>query len=180
MEPIDKSIKKLEIVIQWISNVDTKSSFVLAFYGIMTTIMFASDIGNRIINTLSYIPAQDINGESIKLFIALAIVILLLISILITFYFIFQTLKGRLNPNVYQQHGLRTDSNLFFGTVASKSYSKFEEQTNAENDNDFLNDVNSQVFINSNIVNRKFKLYNRSLIWLIISFLLFLIFMIIQ
>jgi len=180
MESIDKSIKKLELVNQWIFNVDTKSSFVLTFYGVIITIIFASELGNKMISTLTYVPAQNINGYSIKLFFSLVVVIVFFIAAIITFYNIYQTLKGRINPKIYQKQGLQTDSNLFFGTIANKTYSEFVEQTNTENDDEFLNDLNSQVYINSNIANSKFRYYNKSIIWLIISFVLFLIFIIIK
>ncbi len=180
MKKIDRSIKRLEVVNQWISNVDTKSSFVLTFYGVIITIIFTSDLGKEMINTFTYKRAPSIDCNSLKLFFSLLVIILFLIAIIITIYNIYQTLKGRINPNIYRQQGLNTNSNIFFGTIASKSYSDFENQITTENKSTFLKDLNSQIFINSNIADRKFKYYNRSVIWLIISFALFLIFIIIN
>jgi cell division protein FtsW (lipid II flippase) len=180
MDSIEKRFKKLELVNHWISNVDTKSSFVLTFYGVILTIVFASELGNKMINTFGYKCATEVNGESIKLFFSLIVVIAFFIVVIITFYNIYQTLKGRADPKLYKQKGLQTDSNLFFGTIATKKYADFKEQTKDEKDKDLLNDLNSQVYINSIIANAKFKYYNRSIIWLIISFILFLIFMIIN
>jgi hypothetical protein len=180
MELIDKSIKKLELVNQWISNVDTKSSFILTFYGVIVTIIFSSEIGNKMLDVFTYEKAAEINSVSIKLFFCFFIVIAFFIAAIITFYNIYQTLKGRINPKIYQQKGLKTDSNIFFGTIASKRYSDFETQTNSENDDILLNDLNSQIYINSNIAKSKFNHYNKSVIWLIISFISFVIFMIIK
>lgn len=180
MKKIDRSIKKLELVNQWISNVDTKSSFVLTFYGIITTIIFSTKIGEEMFDVFSYKIATEINYESIKLFCCLLIVIGFFTIAFFTFYYIYQTLKGRVNPTLYQESGLKTDSNLFFGTIASKSYSDFERQTNTENKAGFLQDINSQVFINSNIADSKFKYYNKSLIWLMCSFMTFVLFMLVK
>lgn len=180
METIDKNIKKLEFINQWIANVDTKSSFVLTFYGVILTIIFTSDLGNEMVKTINYECAAEVNAKSIKLFFTLISVIIFFISAIITFYNIYQTLKGRINPKIYQQQGLQTNSNIFFGTIANKTFSDFEGQTNGENDIVFLNDLNSQVYINSNIAASKFKYYNRSIIWLIVSFSLFFLFILIN
>lgn len=176
MNRTDRSIKKLEIINQWISNVDTKSSFVLTFYGVIITIIFTSNLGLEMINTFSYARTQEINVESAKLFISLAGVIIFFIAVVITLYNIYQSLKGRINSSVYKQANLNTNSNIFFETIASKSFSDFEQQTNNERKRSFLNDLNSQIFINSNIVDKKFIHYNRSLKWIIISFTAFLLF----
>lgn len=180
MEKIDKGIKKLELVNQWISNVDTKSSFVLTFYGVIITIIFSSEVGNKMVEVFTYEKATEINCMSIWLFFKMLIVVTFFITASIAFYNLYQTLKGRINPKIYQQQGLNTDSNLFFGTIASKTYLDFETQTNSENDDTFLQDLNSQIFINSNIADSKFKHYNRSIIWVICSFIIFVLFMMIK
>ncbi|MGM0582950.1 MAG: hypothetical protein ACQETL_19895 [Bacteroidota bacterium] len=180
MEAINKSIKKLELVNQWIFNVDTKSSFVLTFYSVIITIIFSSKIGNKMIDVFTYEKASEINSTNIWLFFKLLIVVAFFMTASITFYNIYQTLKGRINPKIYRQQGLKTDSNLFFGTIASKTYEDFKAQTNSENDDAFINDLNSQVFINSKIAHSKFKHYNKSIKWLICSFIIFVIFMILK
>jgi len=152
----------------------------LTFYGVIIIIIFTSDLGKEMLNTFSYKCATSIDCKSLKLFFSLLVVILFLIAATITIYNIYQTLKGRINPNIYRQQGLNTNSNIFFGTIASKSYSDFENQIMTENKSTFLKDLNSQIFINSNIADSKFKHYNRSVIWLIISFAMFLTFIIIN
>ena len=180
MKKIDKSIKKMEFISQWISNVDTKSSFVLTFFGVIITIICTSDIGEDMIDTFSYEKAGQIEFESIKLFLSLLIVIGFFISIFITIFHVYKTLVGRIDSNIYSQTGLNTNSNIFFKTIALKEFADYETQSNTESKGDFLNDINSQVFINSKIADKKFKHYNKSLIWTIISFSLFIIFMIIK
>ena len=69
MEKIEISTKKLEIINQWISNCDTKSSFILTFYGVVLTIIFTSTFGSEMVNSFSYTLANKFNGESFGNFV---------------------------------------------------------------------------------------------------------------
>lgn len=180
MNKIEISINKLNGINQWISNVDTKSSIIFTFFGVIITIVFTSNIGNSIANILSYKVADEINIITFSNSILYWLVITLFIVIVLSIYNFFQTLKGRINPNIYKQEGLNVNSNIFFGTIANKEYSKFEEEVNNETDTDILNDIHSQIYINSHIANRKFKFYNKSLLWTFIVFGIILLITIIK
>ena len=52
-ENIEKAKTKFEIVNQWITNCDTKSSILLAFYGVLLTLVFTSELQNMISNTFA-------------------------------------------------------------------------------------------------------------------------------
>ncbi len=180
MENIDKSAKKLELINHWISNCDTKSSFILTFYGVVLTIIFTSNIGGEMINSFSFTKAKEVNCESIGNFILLLTTITFFITSMVTFYQIYLTLKGRVDTKVYQQNGLKTNSNIFFGSIASKTFENFENESNNEDGLPYLNDLNSQVFINANIVSQKFKHYNKSLLWMFISLGVFILYVIVK
>lgn len=180
MDKVEKGLKKLEFVNQWIANCDTKSSFIFAFLGVLLTIIFSSSIGEDMVSVFSFRKAAKIDCDSIRNFFCLLCVIAFLIGIVITFYYVYSTLKAKINPQVYSQTGCITNSNIFYGTIASKEYELFKNECNNEADSDFINDINSQVFINSNIAAEKFKSYNKSLIWTLITFALFILFIILK
>lgn len=180
MENIDKSTKKLELINQWISNCDTKSSFILTFYGVVLTIIFTSNIGGEMISTFSFSKAKEVNCESFGNFILLLTTIAFFITSVITFYQIYLTLKGRIDTKVYDQNGLKTNSNIFYGSIASKTFESFENESNNEEELAYLNDLNSQVFINANIACEKFKHYNKSVLWMFISLGIFLFYVILK
>lgn len=180
MNKIDKSTKQLELINQWISNCDTKSSFVLTFHGVVLTIIFTSEIGESMISTFSFMKSKELTGESFCYFLLLALSILFFISSLITFHCIYSTLKGRIKQMTYKQQGLKTDSNIFFGSIATKTFQNFEAANNIDDDSLYLNDLNSQIFINANIVTRKFNYYNKSLLWMLISLTIFLMYIVIK
>ncbi|MDN4011429.1 hypothetical protein QX233_03035 [Chryseobacterium gambrini] len=174
MEKIEYSTKRIELISQWISNCDTKSSFILTFYGVVLTIIFTSSIGSEMISFLSCSIAAKLSWESFVNFILLLTTIGFFVTSVITFYQIYLTLKGRINVNIYKQNGLNTDSNIFFGTIATKTFDIFESEVNSEDEVKYLNDLNSQIFVAANIATEKFKHYNKSLFWMFVSLGVFL------
>lgn len=180
MENIEKATKKLDSINQWISNCDTKSSFVLTFFGVVLTIIFTSKVGEEMISSFSFQNADEVNQKTVTNFVLLLISLFFIIGSLITFYYIYLTLKGRINDKVYEQNALNTNSNIFFRSIASKTFENFEKESNSEGKSEYLNDLNSQVFINANIVTLKFKHYNKSLLWMSISLITFLTFILLK
>lgn len=174
MEKIEYSTKRIELISQWISNCDTKSSFILTFYGVVLIIIFTSSIGSEMISFLSCSIAAKLSWESFVNFILLLTTIGFFVTSVITFYQIYLTLKGRINVNIYKQNGLNTDSNIFFGTIATKTFDIFESEVNSEDEVKYLNDLNSQIFVAANIATEKFKHYNKSLFWMFVSLGVFL------
>ena len=177
---IEKATKKLELINQWISNCDTKCSFVLTFYGVVLTIIFTSNVGSEMISSFSFKKANELNCETIVNFFILLISSTFFVISSITFYHIYLTLKGKIDPQVYQQKSLNINSNVFFDSIASKTFENFESESNSEEESTYLNDLNSQVFINSNIVSEKFKHYNKSLRWMLISLIIFILFVVLK
>lgn len=180
MENTEKGLKKLELINQWIANCDTKSSFIFAFLGVLLTIIFSSTIGEDMVNAFSFEKAAKMDCDTVRNFLCLLCVIAFLAGVATTFYYIYFTLKAKIDPKTYTQAGLKTDSNIFYGTIASKKYESFKKECDDETDSDFINDINSQIFINSNIATEKFKNYNKSLVWALITFALFLLFTILN
>jgi len=126
------------------------------------------------ISFLSCSIAAKLSWESFVNFILLLTTIGFFVTSVITFYQIYLTLKGRINVNIYKQNGLNTDSNIFFGTIATKTFDIFESEVNSEDEVKYLNDLNSQIFVAANIATEKFKHYNKSLFWMFVSLGVFL------
>ncbi len=180
MDNIEKSTKRLEFINQWILNCDTKSSFVLTLFGVLLTIIFTSDVGGGMIATLSFIKSESFSGESFHKFSLLVLTVAFIITSIKTFFHIFSTLKGRIDPTAYAQGGLNMDSNIFFDAIAKKTFQDFETKSNTEDEKVFLNDLNSQIFINASIVSAKFRQYNKSLLWMFISLLIFIVYVVLK
>lgn len=158
------SLKRYDIVCHWINNCDSKSSFLLGFYGVILTVIASSKlIDNMKAVFLLRLNIRCIDIKSIINFISLLTLIAFIFFTIKSFYFIFYTLKARVNAAVYSQNLLNTQSNIFFLTIANNKYEDFIVNIKNENKTEFLDDLNSQVYINSCIASEKFTNYNKSL-----------------
>jgi len=161
---IANSLKRYDIVSHWINNCDSKSSFLLGFYGVILTLISSSKLINVMKSVLLLRPNLNcIDTYSIKSFFSLLVLLGFAFFTIKTFYFIYYTLKASINAEIYSQNSLNTNSNIFFLTIAKNNYEDFSKNINTENKSQFLNDLNSQIYINSCIATSKFINYNKSL-----------------
>ncbi|GIX59953.1 MULTISPECIES: hypothetical protein [Bacillus cereus group] len=148
----------------WISNVDAKVSFIVSFTGVFLGFIFASDsITKSVQNYLKTISEMSFND--LKMILSLVATILFVISIYFiakAVYQLMKALKGRIDPELYKQSGLETKSSIFWGTIALKDYATFKN-TFDQSEEQQLNDIQSQAYINSLITKEKFENYNDGL-----------------
>lgn len=178
---IENSLNKLENINAWINNCDSKSSYILTFFGVIITIIFTSNIGEEMIACLKFTSSEKITSQSFRNFIELILFVFFMISTIVTFYFTYFTLKARINNSFFVQDDLiTTTSNLFYGAICKKKFKDFNYEVKNETEEAFLTDINSQIFINSYIASLKFKNYNLSLKFVIITFSIFLLYIFIK
>lgn len=161
----------------WISNVDAKVSFIISFTGIFLGFIFASDsITKSVQNYIATI--SKISFNDLKLVLSLIAIVLFIFTIYFIVSAVFHLMKallGRINPKSYEQPNLETDSSIFWGTISSKDFATFKNSfENTEEQQ--LNDIQSQAYINSLITNEKFKNYNNGLKNLRNGIILFVVF----
>lgn len=167
---IERSIKHLDAVQNWIGNCDTKSSFLFTFYGVIITIIFTSDILDYIVAIFSMTPTRNINFKSVVNFTALVVNAVFIFSAFKVVFHVYNTLRARTRPEMYTQSGLKTNSVVFFNTISRLSFNQFESEINNLTQSEYLKELNSQLYINSNIATEKFEQYNKSLYWVVVSF----------
>jgi hypothetical protein len=179
MTPEDK-YKNLDRINFWITNCDTKASYLLALEGIVLTVIFTSNYSTCIITTLSYKFSFENFGwssffrfvEGLSLYSFFCLTFISLVNI-------YKTVKARLNPKIFREEGLETNSLLFFETIANRKFQTFILETKNITAEQLENDLDSQIFINSKICQQKFKHYNLTVkyaVWAFLSGLLYLIF----
>lgn len=163
----DDKYKNLERVNFWVSNCDSKVSYLLTIQGIILTIIFTSSYAGRLVVTLSYrLTFNNFGWDSFLRFVEGISLYSFIILILISFYNAYLTLRARLDPKIFQEPGLVTNSVLFFETIANRSFNDFQtdqQMTTNVNSTKLDNDIDSQIFINSKICQLKFKHYNLTL-----------------
>lgn len=162
----DDKYRNLERVNFWVTNCDSKTSYLLTLQGIILTIIITSNFSIYIVDTIS-LKFSFVNFgwnsifrflEGLSLYLSMAFVLISLISV-------YKTLRARLDPKVFNENGLSTNSVLFFETIANRKYVDFvSDQPNTTSSTTILdNDIDSQIFINSKICQLKFKYYNLAL-----------------
>lgn len=163
----DDKYKNLERVNFWVTNCDSKVSYLLTLQGIILTIIFTSNYAGRLVVTLSYnLTFNNFGWQSFFRFIEGLSLYAFVVLILISLYNAYSTLRARLDPKIFKEPGLVTNSVLFFETIANRKFSDFQtdqQTTTNVNSNTLDNDIDSQVFINSKICQIKFKYYNLTL-----------------
>lgn len=154
--------ENLDRVNMWISNCDQKASFVLAMFGVGLTILFTSDfvkyIRKTIIAPFKTCLFDNVQGDDgLRCVIALALVYVC-IGVIITFYQLVNSLCAKTNIRRFIQQGMEDKSMLHYETVANMTYKEF-----CTSEVHIINDLRSQVYINSIICTAKFRYYKKAI-----------------
>ena len=164
----DDAYKVLELTNSWISNVDTKASFGLAFIVALLSIIFYN-AGTTPAAFQELIVASIEKNITCCVIIKATVVMLMYLSCLASIILFFLSIIGRINNNAAKK------SMLFFGTISSLSINDFKVKVLNMNDKDLTKDILEQAHINSCICAKKFSFYNKGLWTLLISVILFFI-----
>lgn len=175
-EELGKSLERINF---WISNCDTKISFALAFAGVLLAGFFSSSIItgslNKLIEKTTKTYRTATFWEVKFLDASILALIAFVICIIAAVTYLFRALKGSIDASVYKESGLTTNSLIFFDAIAKQSFQSFKDDVSTSNDSQIENDLLSQIYINSKICQRKFKLYNKGVNFLIASIILFVL-----
>lgn len=154
--------ENLKRVNMWISNCDQKASFVLAMLGVGITILFTSDFVKYVRKTIiapfkTYLCDNIQNVDWLKCAVALSL-IYVCIGVIITFYHLVNSLRAKTDINRFAQQGIERKSMLHYEAVANMTYNEF-----CTSEVHIINDLRSQVYINSIICTAKFRHYKKAI-----------------
>ena len=154
--------ENLDRVNMWISNCDQKTSFVLAMLGVGITILFTSDFVKYVRKTIiapfkTYLCDNIQNVNWLKCVIAFAL-IYVCIGVIITFYQLVKSLCAKTDIRRFIQQGIEGKSMIHYETVANMTYKEF-----CTSEVHIINDLRSQVYINSIICTAKFRYYKKAI-----------------
>lgn len=170
----DDAYKNLERVNNWISNVDNKISFALAFISALIGVFFTSNNIKDCINIIT-----DINSKHKSIIISIIsfiFAIMILLFALRSIWYLLKGLTAKFDIKKYKDKGIILDSNLFWGVIANKNFIEFNNKLEKLTETALLKDINSQTYINSVICNDKFTNYNAGLLNIKITVVFFIIF----
>lgn len=132
----------------WINNVDNKISILMAFLVAIIGYVFSIN--------------KNVNMNNIQTIIMIILTSLLMCGCILCVF----ALKGRIKSKI------NYISTIFFGSISKMDRKEYYDCLSNMNEKQFVNDVKNQIYINSCICSKKFKLYNFALDCLIISIFL--------
>ena len=165
---IEITTQTLERNLGFISNCDNKASIILTAVGVLLTIILTSeglasikDILKKSLNQITFL-------NFIYMFVFFSSVIILLSGIL----FLISVLIAR--SGISETKGSK-NSLIFFGGINSfNKIANYEKAIKKMDKKDLLDDLISQIYINSKIATKKYRRYNLGLKFTVIGFFLFI------
>ena len=169
---------KLNIILDrvngWIDNCDSKVSTILSSVGIIAGIFLATDYVKKIISIIQTAYKCDNVWARIYLMVSAISVILLIIGVCM----LISTLFARVNSKAFKKKNVKTESILFFSSIAqNESFPKYLTKVRECSDAQLKEDLISQIYICSLICDKKFGLYKCGLLFSAIGFSLFVLMM---
>ncbi len=151
--------RNLDRINMWIGNCDQKASFLLAFLGVAATVFVTSDVVSKLkhllVNPFIAFWKNNIGSFCFFKFVISICLVVGLVCIFIAVVYLLMCLMAKTDYSKFKQPGMKEKSRLFFGHIASMTYSEF-----CQDEYDQLNDLRSQAYINACICDYKFKNYN--------------------
>lgn len=154
----------------WIENCDSKTSIILAGFGVIVGIILDTDYASKFVSILRHM-TSNISFWSVVYLIFYVFSIGLILAGCICWITV---LFARINPDDFSNRGIKSGSLIFFSSIAKyktlSSYKQNLEKCKAEQIND---DLISQIYICSIIGDKKFKFYKLGLLLASIGSFLF-------
>lgn len=165
---IEITTQTLERNLGFISNCDNKASIILTAVGVLLTIILTSEGLASIKDILKKSLSQITFLNFIYMFMFFSSVIILLSGIL----FLISVLIAR--SSISETKGSK-NSLIFFGGINSfNRIANYEKAIKKMDKKDLLDDLISQIYINSKIATKKYRKYNLGLKFTVIGFFLFI------
>ena len=156
-----------DTVNSWVNNCDQKAGILLTVVGVAMTILATSDF-LKYLRTYIFAPFLKYWSEETDFTFSwsrFAVFVLLLIAAAMLIASCFYLLKA-ISANVdYDEMrkkypSMVKSSYIFFGSISKMSYDDFKKD-----DVDYLDDMRSQIYVNSKIATAKFNNYTEGLYW---------------
>lgn len=168
-DELEYALNVLDRVDMWIGSCDNKLGILMGIIGVVLTICITSDSINSFLVFIKNLYVRVEGSKDIQATFFLFLVVIAVVLWALAAYFLVKALFARINTENFGQEQLHNESNIFFGSISSRKYNDFKRSFLSQTSDDKISDVLSQIFINSNIAQIKYKYYNRSLLFVIIA-----------
>lgn len=158
---------RIDRIIEWVKTCDNKATTLLSITALVLTILLSGDyIMTGMQTILSTVYDPNMTEPSICGILAVLSFITAVILLLLSLVCCILVVRAKVSENQRNQPSIKTDSLIHFNNIASLSYSQFVEAIDRETDEDYLEDLKSQIYINASRCTEKFKIYNNAVLLL--------------
>ena len=173
---VEEAKATLERINSWINNCDTKTGAILALLGVILTLVLT----NEGLSTCREIASKAMASRTFSDILYLIIWFVSFACLILGLFKLISALFATTSSEKFKQGKLETDSRIFFGSIGTTpTYQEYRDKFTGMTISDYINDLLSQVYINSLIASKKFKNYNQGLKYAIIGFCWFIVMLII-
>lgn len=172
---IDKQVEEAKAIFNrmsnWISNCDAKTGTVLGLIGVILTILMT----NEGFMACYKITTRAIHARTFSDILYLLLLFGSITCLLFGMYKLVSVLFASIDNKNYKQAQLELNSHVYFGSIGARpTYQEYKESFTGMTRAEYLNDLLSQIYINSLIANKKFNKYNQGLKFAIIGLIWFI------
>lgn len=170
LDNLEYAYKSLDRVDSWLNNCDSKIAILLGFIGVEITVFITTGFLKEVLNLIKSIFKDIHNGQNLVCnFSAVILLFVGVIILVISWVKLYSAIVARIDDSKYDDPGLKKQSNLFFGSITTRSFMDLKRSVRDSKEKEQIDDVLSQVYISSSIAEVKFKNYNSGLRWTIIA-----------
>ena len=152
----EKALNVLDRTIRFVDSCDKKTSIALAFYGVVLTIFLSSEnlkVLHLIISKAYFFGRYF--GKIYLLFLGSSA-----IMFIYAMYSLLKVIVPQIKEKKFLIDGIEKKSIIFFGDICqNKEYQEYRRRIDTVSKEEILNDIFSQIYINSLICDTKFKNY---------------------
>lgn len=164
-------LDELDRHLEWIRSCDTKASIVLAMLGVFI-VTISSEL---FLDSQKEIVLNALNNINFSNLIYLMFEIVGYLLFFYGVYNIIRVLFPQLKKSVETYNEVEDDSLYYFESISSKSYSEYKKQRINRTSEEEIDDILSQIYINSKISTKKYYFYKKGLafvLWGILGILI--------
>jgi len=160
----------LDRTIGFIRNCDNKAAIFLGTVGVILTIVLTTDGLSSLLSIIN----SAIKQKSFFAILYLLTMFCAIISILFGLSQMIKVLDATIGfPS---KAGLEENSVIFFEPISNNKYLEYKKRIYRTTEEEFLNDITSEIYINACICSGKYKNYKHGLRWTLCGFCVFMVF----
>ena len=157
---------RLDRIIGWINNCDQKTSVLLAIEGVVLTVFCTSDyislIHQRLVIPIYTCYKTGTGGFSLTNTIQICLLLAMFVFAFLSIFYSLLVIKGETDIRVFKQPEIENKSLTHFSSISNMSFIDFKRGVLKQSEKSLLNDLFSQIYINSSTCHGKFKCHKKS------------------